>query len=189
MKIQINKKTYTIDSNSGIDISIPINFNSNENPKFYDSDIPKKKYYKYDDTEYSIDSGSGCNVPMIELNIHCMGTHTETANHISENGVTINMIKKLNFIPSQLITITPIKFTDESYHASKDDDLFIYPTKKYNLKSPKIKTNFDHRIAMSFSILGSVIDEDLEILESECINTSFPHFAKSFNNVGGNLIE
>ncbi|MDC0192377.1 3-phosphoshikimate 1-carboxyvinyltransferase [Alphaproteobacteria bacterium] len=71
----------------------------------------------------------------------------------------------------------------------KDDDLYIYPTKEYSIKDSNIITKFDHRIAMAFSVMGTRLNENLKISESECINTSFPNFFKSFNSVGGKLIE
>ena len=126
MKIKIDNNIYSFDSESGIDISIPMKFNDNQNPKFYDPSTPVKRYYTYKNTEYSIDKGAGCNVPLIELNIHCMGTHTESANHISNDGATINMIKKINFILGQLITIEPTVGTNERYHTSiNHSDLVI----------------------------------------------------------------
>ena len=66
------------------------------------------------------------------------------------------------------------------------NDLIINPSKNYKIKNDKIKTNFDHRIAMSFAIMGSKIG-NLEIEESDSINTSFPTFISEFNKVGGNL--
>ena len=140
MKITIDNNIYSFDSAAGIDISIPMQFNKNQNPKFYDSSKPIKRYYTFDENEYSIDTGAGCNVPLIELNVHCMGTHTESANHISNNGATIDMIKNLSFIPSQLITIKPTSNTDENYHASlNNEDLFIT---KIQLESQIEDNNF-----------------------------------------------
>ena len=71
----------------------------------------------------------------------------------------------------------------------KDEDLYIYPNKEYIIKDSNIITKFDHRIAMAFSVMGTRLNENLKILESECISTSFPNFVKSFNSVGGQLIE
>ena len=42
-----------------------------------------------------------------------------------------------------------------------------------------IRTDFDHRIAMSFAVLGSKIGK-LHINESDSITTSFPGFLKYF---------
>ena len=49
-----------------------------------------------------------------------------------------------------------------------------------------INTFNDHRIAMSFAVLGSKIGK-LHINESESISTSFPNFKDKFNKAGGNL--
>jgi len=70
-----------------------------------------------------------------------------------------------------------------------NDNLFIDPRKKNTINNNKIRTDFDHRIAMAFAIMGSKLDHDLLISNSNCIDTSFPNFIKSFNEIGGNLIE
>ena len=75
------------------------------------------------------------------------------------------------------------------YCKTNNDELFIDPTKNVTIKNTKIKTNFDHRIAMSFAIMGGLLESDLEILDSDSIKTSFPNFNKVFNEAGGNLIE
>ena len=69
------------------------------------------------------------------------------------------------------------------------EDLFIDPTKKITLKESQIKTDNDHRIAMSFAIMGTKLGVDLYIADSEFIKTSFPDFIVTLNNVGGNLSE
>ena len=69
-----------------------------------------------------------------------------------------------------------------------NDDLYINPSNKKLMKNSIIRTDFDHRIAMSFAILGSLIDNNIKILDSESINTSFPKFTELFNKVGGKVI-
>ena len=69
-----------------------------------------------------------------------------------------------------------------------NDDLYIDPRKKNTINN-KIRTDFDHRIAMAFAVMGSKLDHDLKISNSNCIGTSFPNFIKIFNKIGGNLIE
>jgi len=68
-----------------------------------------------------------------------------------------------------------------------NDDLLIKPLKNYKPIDNIIRTDFDHRIAMSFAIMGSKIG-NLFIEDSESINTSFPNFKKIFNTSGGNLL-
>ena len=67
-----------------------------------------------------------------------------------------------------------------------NDDLFINPLTNYIPIDNNIRTDFDHRIAMAFAVMGSKIGP-LEIKDSESINTSFPSFIKQFNNIGGNI--
>ena len=68
----------------------------------------------------------------------------------------------------------------------RDDDLFIYPSSKYKINNEKITTNYDHRIAMAFAVLGSKIGP-LNICDSESIKTSFPTFVSEFNRIGGKI--
>ena len=68
-----------------------------------------------------------------------------------------------------------------------DDDLIIRPSEEYIPKNNKIRTDFDHRIAMSFAVMGTKVD-NLLIENAESINTSFPNFIEEFNNAGGNIL-
>ncbi len=58
-------------------------------------------------------------------------------------------------------------------------------------KPPKggafIATELDHRIAMSFLILGCVTDEPVEIDDARPIATSFPAFAELMNELGAGI--
>jgi len=115
MKVKIKNIIYEIDPKE-IDISIPIQFNSKKNPKFYDNNNPSNVFYKDANLEYNINKNGPCNVPIIKMNIHCCGTHTETANHIIQKALTINKIKNFNFLICQLVTINPESINNESYH-------------------------------------------------------------------------
>ncbi len=68
-----------------------------------------------------------------------------------------------------------------------NDDLIIRPSETYTPKNNIIRTDFDHRIAMSFAVMGSKVD-NLVIEDSKSIDTSFPNFVKKFNNAGGNIL-
>ena len=69
-----------------------------------------------------------------------------------------------------------------------EDELFINPQNKTEIKNPEIKTDYDHRIAMSFAIMGSRIEKNLKIKDAESIKTSFPNFVELYNNAGGKLV-
>jgi len=68
-----------------------------------------------------------------------------------------------------------------------NDDLLIKPSKLYKPVENRIRTDFDHRIAMSFTVMGSKIG-NLLIEDAESINTSFPNFIDIFNKSGGNIL-
>ncbi len=66
------------------------------------------------------------------------------------------------------------------------DDLYIYPSKNYQIKNNLIQTDFDHRIAMSFCVMGTKLGP-LKIKDSQSINTSFPSFKNELNKVGSRI--
>ncbi len=68
-----------------------------------------------------------------------------------------------------------------------NDDLLIKPAKIYNTLDNNIRTDFDHRIAMAFAIMGSKLG-NLKIEDSNSINTSFPNFVDTYNRSGGNIL-
>ncbi|EAJ6871227.1 3-phosphoshikimate 1-carboxyvinyltransferase [Campylobacter coli] len=53
------------------------------------------------------------------------------------------------------------------------------------IKKAKIKSYGDHRIAMSFAILGLLFE--MEIDESDCIKTSFPNFMDILTKIGAKI--
>ena len=57
----------------------------------------------------------------------------------------------------------------------ENDNLFINHIEKLNINNQNIQTDFDHRIAMSFLVMGSRLGE-LNIEKSDSIKTSFPKF-------------
>ncbi len=69
---------------------------------------------------------------------------------------------------------------------TKDDSLYIYPSNNYEIKKNLIQTDFDHRIAMAFCIMGTKIGP-LKIEDSDCISTSFPSFNEELNKLGGKI--
>ena len=68
-----------------------------------------------------------------------------------------------------------------------NDDLIIKPSKIYSVKNRNIRTDYDHRIAMSFAVMGTKVG-NLKIEDSKSIGTSFPNFKEIFNKAGGNFL-
>lgn len=65
-----------------------------------------------------------------------------------------------------------------------EDSLTIYGTGKPPKGGANIKTHLDHRIAMSFLILGTVTQEPITIDDAAPIYTSFPNFIDLMMDLG-----
>ncbi len=70
-----------------------------------------------------------------------------------------------------------------------DDWLTIHGTGKPPRGGARIETALDHRIAMSFLVLGTVTEEPVTIDDSSPINTSFPTFTALMTELGACLSE
>lgn len=68
-----------------------------------------------------------------------------------------------------------------------EDSLTIHGTGKPPTGGVQIKTALDHRIAMSFLILGGVTDQPISVDDGTPINTSFPGFMNLMNDLGANI--
>ncbi len=128
MKIKVihNMIEYNLDTNNVYDISIPYNFNGNQ-PSFYNVNKGQLKYLESDGLIYSVQNGASCNVPEVNFNIHCTGTHTEFVGHILKDSGDIGMLLKDLMIPAILITVNPVVFTssNDTYHVDVNDDEYV----------------------------------------------------------------
>ncbi len=71
---------------------------------------------------------------------------------------------------------------------STKDSLKIYGNPNIKIKKIlNIFSNGDHRIAMSWAILGLLLGIKLKIHNFETVNTSFPNFVKLIKNIGGKI--
>jgi 3-phosphoshikimate 1-carboxyvinyltransferase len=66
----------------------------------------------------------------------------------------------------------------------KEDSLEINGGFKQQKQKIKVITAMDHRIAMSFLVMGLVMENGVEIDDSSMIATSFPDFEKIFSQLG-----
>ena len=67
------------------------------------------------------------------------------------------------------------------------DDLIIYGTGKPPLGNAVVKTAMDHRIAMSFLVLGMATERAISIDDGSFIQTSFPKFTEMMNQLGSSI--
>lgn len=65
-----------------------------------------------------------------------------------------------------------------------EDSLEVIGGIKEQNKIAEIKTHLDHRIAMSFLIMGLTVKDGVKIDDSEMIKTSFPNFMQIFSEFG-----
>jgi len=71
---------------------------------------------------------------------------------------------------------------------STKDSLKIYGNPNVKIKKElNIFSDGDHRIAMSWTVLGLVLGGKLKINNFETVNTSFPNFIKIIKNIGGKI--
>lgn len=68
-----------------------------------------------------------------------------------------------------------------------EDSLTIHGTGQAPIGGAEVKTALDHRIAMSFMILGTATNKPVTIDDATPIKTSFPNFIDLMNNLGANL--
>ena len=132
MELLVSKdhNIYQIDLTSAVCLAIPYDYRGNQ-PNFYDTAPGKAVPFQQHNFIGKVKNNKGCNVMVINQNIHCTGTHTECAGHILENDIYINDVLLPGFVHSELISITPINWseTEESYHSNvNDNDMVI--TKK-----------------------------------------------------------
>ena len=69
-----------------------------------------------------------------------------------------------------------------------NDSLNIYGNPNVRIKKIlNVFSNGDHRIAMSWTILGLLLGGRIKINNFETVNTSFPNFIKLIKKIGGKI--
>jgi kynurenine formamidase len=117
-KITHKGKTYSVDLNKPIDISIPLRPGEENVNAWYVKPITIEPV-RMGDWVGDVNQGASVNFRNILFNPHGNGTHTECVGHISKENYTINQSLKKFFFIAELITVLP---------EEKDGDLII--TKK-----------------------------------------------------------
>jgi 3-phosphoshikimate 1-carboxyvinyltransferase len=68
-----------------------------------------------------------------------------------------------------------------------NDDIIIYGSDSNVRGGSIIDCKYDHRIAMSFLILGAVAKNPIKVIGCKSISTSYPNFISEVNNIGMNI--
>lgn len=119
LDFQVGHKSYQINLDQPLDISIPVLFNGSQ-PNTYD--VPAATARAYQDGHFIGDTrrGGSCNFEEYKIIPHCNGTHTECVGHISHERISIQQILNATFFPATLITVEP-------HRASDTQDTYLPP--------------------------------------------------------------
>lgn len=125
--LDIDSKSYTIDLEQPLDVSIPLKFDGVQPNAF---DVPHAGARAFEDGNFIGDTrkGGSCNFEEYRLIPHCNGTHTECVGHIALERISIHSVLHTNLFPATLITVQPQSASKvhDSYRPPKQDsDLII----------------------------------------------------------------
>ena len=105
-KITHKGKSYNVDLNQPIDISIPLR-TGKENVNAWHSNPVSIEPVRMGDWVGDVKQGGSVNFRNIMFNPHGNGTHTECVGHISKEDYSINQTLKKFFFIAEVITILP----------------------------------------------------------------------------------
>jgi len=113
MKItaEIGDVLYRVDIESGMDISVPLNFDGAQ-PNLYD--VPTASARAFKDRSFTGDTreGGSCNFSEIRLVPHCNGTHTECIGHLTDERLNIVDLLNESLLPCVLASVSPVAASD-----------------------------------------------------------------------------
>ena len=135
MILHVNNQQY-IDTNKGIDISIPLT-NDENNPLAWYVDKPIFEAVKAQGYVGSVALGGSVNFRNIFFNPHGHGTHTECLGHITPEIHSVNQGLKNAFFTAELITITPEKVWNEKENCW--DEIITQEQIKASIKSKQVQ--------------------------------------------------
>lgn len=126
IRIHVGGKVYEVAS-LGVSIAIPLDFDGPQ-PNTYGVAHAHAEAYAAGGWVGDTRRGGSCNFETYSFTPHCNGTHTECVGHITDERIRIHDVLQEGFIPSTLISITPVagSQTADSYDpALNADDLVI----------------------------------------------------------------
>lgn len=108
---QLQNKIYQADLSKPIDISIPLIFNSLDNPNAWYCPQPEAVAQRFDTFFISVEKGAPVNSFGVKIYPHGNGTHTESIGHllIDNKKNSINTALKTFHTVARLLSLFPIK--------------------------------------------------------------------------------
>ncbi len=109
--VEIGDVVFALDSDAGIDISIPVDFGQSQ-PNVFNA--PNATSVPYQDTGFIGDTrqGGSCNVEEIRIIPHCNGTHTECVGHITKERICVLDQLQSALIPCVVASVSPVAAAD-----------------------------------------------------------------------------
>ncbi|HEX8289261.1 MAG TPA: cyclase family protein [Pyrinomonadaceae bacterium] len=136
--VQINNRTFKIDANNPINISIPLDF-AGAQPNAYGVERAAAKPCEAGSLIGDTRRGGSCNFQEITFIPHCNGTHTESIGHITHERISVHDSLRDAFIPTTLISVKPENALNsgESYsiNLNNEDEFITEKSLKYALKN------------------------------------------------------
>lgn len=120
LNIEWNGKSYKIDTENPIDLSIPLK-SGDSNPNAFQIPHPVFEPIRVGDFVGSVAAGSSANCENLLINAHGNGTHTECIGHITKERITINQSLKEFFFMAQLLSLNPKKLYDNQHGLLLED--------------------------------------------------------------------
>lgn len=119
LSIQINNRTYKIDGENPLDISIPLDFRGAQ-PNAYGVEKATAKACEAGALVGDTRRGGSCNFEQYKFIPHCNGTHTECVGHLTRERISIRDCLKDAFIPATLVSLEPEKAIESGENYSMD---------------------------------------------------------------------
>lgn len=106
ISLELNGAKYSINTERGYDISIPLQFNGPQ-PNFFGVEPAAANPYEKGNIIGDTAKGGSCNFETVHFTPQCSGTHTECVGHIVDEDITITDVNVDSFIPAVLLSAEP----------------------------------------------------------------------------------
>jgi len=113
---------YQLELSQACSIAIPLTFDQHQ-PNHFGADKAQSNVLESGGFVGDTRRGGSCNVQSISMVPHCNGTHTETVQHIVNQGVPVGDSLSSSLTSCYVLSVTPIKAseTQESYYPGLAD--------------------------------------------------------------------
>ena len=176
ISIEINERTYKIDSENPLNIAIPLKFDGAQ-PNAYGVEKAVSKPCEAGEIVGDTRQNGSCNFEQITVIPHCNGTHTECVGHITNERISIHDCLKDTFIPATLISIKPenANETNETYSfkLNENDQLIT----RNSIEKSLVMQNSKFKIQNSEGLMIRTLPNDESKLTREYLEIIPPFFS------------